>query len=70
MSKKVTLNIFIYLLISFIGKVVNGQNQYFIDGHVDLENKSLIISQTLTFKNPSSVLLKEDRNIPLTDIQF
>ena len=54
MSKKVTFNVFICLLISFIGKVVNGQNQYFIDGHVDLENKTLIVSQTLTFKNPSN----------------
>ena len=59
MSKKVTFNVFICLLISFIGKVVNGQNQYFIDGHVDLENKTLIVSQTLTFKNPSNKSLEK-----------
>ena len=59
MSKKVTLNVFICLVFSFIGKVVNGQNQYFIDGHVDLENKTLIVSQTLTFKNPSNKSLKK-----------
>ena len=59
MSKKVTFNVFICLLISFIGKVVNGQNQYFIDGHFDLENKTLIVSQTLTFKNPSNRSLEK-----------
>ena len=59
MSKKVNFNVFICLLISFIGKVVNGQNQYFIDGHVDLENKTLIVSQTLTFKNPSNKSLEK-----------
>ena len=59
MSKKVTFNVFICLLISFIGKAVNGQNQYFIDGHVDLENKTLIVSQTLTFKNPSNKSLEK-----------
>ena len=56
--------ILFFTIISFIGTLASGQNSYLIDAHVNLESQTLIVSQTLIFKNPSN---KELRKIYLSD---
>ena len=58
------IKILFFTIISFIGTLASGQNSYLIDAHVNLESQTLIVSQTLIFKNPSN---KELRKIYLSD---
>ena len=59
MFKRDTFNILFYLIIGFITTLAYGQSNYFIDAHIDLKNQTLIVSQTLTLKNPSNKVLKK-----------
>lgn len=64
MFKVHKIKILFFTIISFIGTLASGQNSYLIDAHVNLESQTLIVSQTLIFKNPSN---KELRKIYLSD---